>query len=125
VETLNSSGTATARFTQGLGIDEPLEVYEGHASYYYSADGLGSVVALTKSKGAPVFSSERPADAGVLPGGAGLWSVFFPGGGRKVPSARRDQPRRGTFINSLAPLLSTSSIHRICKPAWHHTCLRR
>jgi len=51
VEQLNSSGTATARYTQGLGIDEPLEVYEGNKSYYYHADGLGSVVALTKSTG--------------------------------------------------------------------------
>jgi RHS repeat-associated protein len=51
VEQLNSSGTATARYTQGLGIDEPLEVYEGGKSYYYHADGLGSIVALTKSTG--------------------------------------------------------------------------
>ena len=39
---------------QGLGIDEPLEVQVGHGSYYYSADGLGSVVALTKSNGSAV-----------------------------------------------------------------------
>jgi RHS repeat-associated protein len=51
VEQLNTSGGATARFTQGLGIDEPLEVKIGSGSYYYSADGLGSVVALTKSNG--------------------------------------------------------------------------
>ncbi len=51
VEQLNASGTATARYTQGLGIDEPLEVYEGGKSYYYHADGLGSIVALTKSTG--------------------------------------------------------------------------
>jgi len=54
IEQLNSSGTATARYTQGLGIDEPLEVYEGRASYYYHADGLGSIVALTKSNGSAV-----------------------------------------------------------------------
>jgi RHS repeat-associated protein len=41
---------AVGRDTQGLGIiDEPLEVKIGSGSYYYSADGLGSVVALTKS----------------------------------------------------------------------------
>jgi RHS repeat-associated protein len=54
VEQLNTSGAATARFTQGLGIDEPLEVQIGRGSYYYSADGLGSVVALTKSNGSAV-----------------------------------------------------------------------
>jgi YD repeat-containing protein len=52
IEDLSSTGTATARYTQGLGIDEPLEVREGSASYYYHADGLGSIVALTKSTGA-------------------------------------------------------------------------
>jgi RHS repeat-associated protein len=51
VEQLNASGAATARYTQGLGIDEPMEVYEGGKSYYYHADGLGSIVALTKSTG--------------------------------------------------------------------------
>ena len=45
---------ASALLTQGLGIDEPLEVQIGRGSYYYSADGLGSVVALTKSNGAAV-----------------------------------------------------------------------
>lgn len=51
IEDLSATGTATARYTQGLGIDEPLEVYEGGKSYYYHADGLGSIVALTKSTG--------------------------------------------------------------------------
>jgi RHS repeat-associated protein len=54
VEELDGSGSATARYTQGLGIDEPMEVQVGHGSYYYSADGLGSVVALTKSNGSAV-----------------------------------------------------------------------
>jgi RHS repeat-associated protein len=54
VEQLNASGSPTARYTQGLGIDEPLEVKVGNGSYYYSADGLGSVVALTKSNGSAV-----------------------------------------------------------------------
>ena len=54
VEELDSGGSPSARYTQGLGIDEPLEVQVGHGSYYYSADGLGSVVALTKSNGSAV-----------------------------------------------------------------------
>jgi RHS repeat-associated protein len=46
---------AVGRDTQGLGIiDEPLEVKIGNTGYYYSADGLGSVVALTKSNGSAV-----------------------------------------------------------------------
>ena len=54
VEELDSGGSPSARYTQGLGIDEPLEVQIGRGSYYYSADGLGSVVALTKSNGSAV-----------------------------------------------------------------------
>ena len=40
VEELDGSGTAVARYTQGLGIDEPLAMYRGGASYYNNADGL-------------------------------------------------------------------------------------
>ena len=42
---------AVARYTQGLGIDEPLVMYRGGLSYYYNADGLGSITSLTNSSG--------------------------------------------------------------------------
>ncbi len=51
VEELDGSGTAVARYTQGLGIDEPLAVYRGGASYYYNADGLGSITSLADASG--------------------------------------------------------------------------
>ncbi len=47
VEELNSSGGVVARYTQGLGIDEPLALYRSGKKYYYHADGLGSIVGLT------------------------------------------------------------------------------
>ncbi len=40
-----------ARYTQGLGIDAPLEVYESGASYYYHADALGTITTVTKRNG--------------------------------------------------------------------------
>ena len=40
-----------ARYAQGLGIDEPLAIYRGGKSYYYHADGLGSIVALSDNHG--------------------------------------------------------------------------
>ena len=40
-----------ARYTQGLGIDEPLVMYRGGLSYYYNADGLGSITSLTDASG--------------------------------------------------------------------------
>jgi len=46
VET-NSSGTTTARYTSGLGIDEWISMDRGGSSYAYQRDGLGSVVGLT------------------------------------------------------------------------------
>jgi len=70
IEDLDSTGTATARYTQGLGIDEPLEVFEGNASYYYHADGLGSVTELTKKNASTVntyfydtFGDDSPASS--------------------------------------------------------------
>jgi RHS repeat-associated protein len=51
VEQRHGSGNAVARYTHGLGIDEPLEVYEGHGSYYYHADALGTITTLTKGNG--------------------------------------------------------------------------
>jgi RHS repeat-associated protein len=42
----------TARYIHGLGIDEPLSVEKEHNEfYYYHADGLGSIVGLTDTRG--------------------------------------------------------------------------
>jgi len=70
IEELSATGTSTARYTQGLGIDEPLEVFESNASYYYHADGLGSVTELTKKNASTVntyfydtFGDDSPASS--------------------------------------------------------------
>lgn len=47
-----TSGTVLARYTHGPGIDEPLAVQQGTAIYYYHADGLGSIAALSNTSGA-------------------------------------------------------------------------
>ncbi|MBP1762713.1 MAG: repeat protein [Firmicutes bacterium] len=44
-----TNGTLKARYTHGPGIDEPLAVQKGTKNYYYHADGLGSIVALSNS----------------------------------------------------------------------------
>jgi RHS repeat-associated protein len=38
-----------ARYTEGLGIDEPLEIRQQSMPFYYHADGLGSIVAVTNA----------------------------------------------------------------------------
>jgi RHS repeat-associated protein len=52
IEETNSSGTAVARYSQGLNIDEPLAMLRSGATSYYQADGLGSVTSLSSSAGA-------------------------------------------------------------------------
>jgi RHS repeat-associated protein len=52
VEETNSSGTAVARYADGLNIDEPLAMLRGAATSYYQADGLGTVTSLSNAAGA-------------------------------------------------------------------------
>ena len=52
IEETNSSGTAVARYSDGLNIDEPLAMLRSAATSYYHADGLGSVTSLSNAAGA-------------------------------------------------------------------------
>jgi RHS repeat-associated protein len=47
----NARGDITSKYIHGPGTDEPLALYRGRESYYYHADGLGSIVALTDRHG--------------------------------------------------------------------------
>lgn len=49
--TYDQKGTVTARYTHGPGIDEPLSMGNNSQTYYYHADGLGSIVNLTNANG--------------------------------------------------------------------------
>jgi RHS repeat-associated protein len=46
------------RYIHGPGIDEPLALIDGKNTYYYHADGLGSVIALTDDRGRVVQDCE-------------------------------------------------------------------
>ena len=52
VEETNAMGTAVARYSQGLNIDEPLAMLRSGATIYYQADGLGSLTSLSNTSGA-------------------------------------------------------------------------
>ena len=52
----DQAGTVTARYIHGPGIDEPLAMEKNSQMYYYHADGLGSIIALTNSTGGVVQS---------------------------------------------------------------------
>jgi RHS repeat-associated protein len=50
IETIEANGATTtteSRFIHGPGIDEPLAMVRGGQNYFYHADGLGSIVAIT------------------------------------------------------------------------------
>ena len=48
---LDGSNNIIARYTHGPGIDEPLVMEKGGASFFYHVDGLGSVTELTDTAG--------------------------------------------------------------------------
>jgi RHS repeat-associated protein len=48
---LDATDNITARYTHGPGIDEPISLDKDAQSYYYIADGLGSIVKLVDTTG--------------------------------------------------------------------------
>jgi RHS repeat-associated protein len=51
---MDETDNILARYTHGPGIDEPIIMERNGASYYYVADGLGSIVKLVDAAGATV-----------------------------------------------------------------------
>ena len=58
IEELKETGGWAARYTQGLGIDEPLALHLTAGTHYYEAVGLGSITSLTNAAGSVVNSYE-------------------------------------------------------------------
>ena len=50
-EELGAGGNLLAHYTQGAGIDEPLAMTGTGGTYFYHADGLGSITSLTDGSG--------------------------------------------------------------------------
>ena len=53
---LDGSNNITARYTHGPGIDEPLIMEKGGASFFYHADTLGSITEISNQSGTVVQS---------------------------------------------------------------------
>jgi RHS repeat-associated protein len=51
---LDGSNNIIARYTHGPGIDEPLILEKGSASFFYQTDGLGSITDITNQSGTAV-----------------------------------------------------------------------
>ncbi len=52
LEEVDVAGNLLARYTQSLGVDQPMAVLRSSTTSYYEADGLGSVTSLSNSSGA-------------------------------------------------------------------------
>ncbi len=51
---MNSSGTVVKRYVHGLGIDEPIVMYQGSGTgtpLYYHTNHQGSIIGLTNASG--------------------------------------------------------------------------
>ncbi|MBI5182127.1 MAG: RHS repeat protein [Nitrospirae bacterium] len=48
---LDGSGNVVTEYLHGSGIDEPIAMIKNNQTYYYHADGLGSIIAITDSAG--------------------------------------------------------------------------
>ena len=62
----DGTNALVARYTHGPGIDEPIAVTKGGATYFYHQDGLGSVTDLTDSTGATAKSYSYDAYGTIL-----------------------------------------------------------
>jgi len=103
---LDGSNNITARYTHGPGIDEPLIMEKGGASFFHHADGLGTITELTDSFGAMAqaytYSSfgkiESQFDPNVVQPYSFTGREFDPETGLHFYQARYYDPSVGRFL---------------------------
>ena len=83
----NEAGAVTARYIHGPGIDEPLAMEKNGQMYYYHADGLGSIIALTDITGAVVQSYRNDVFGNIMIGTPGIVQphTYSTGQGTMIP----------------------------------------
>jgi RHS repeat-associated protein len=105
IEEANCSGTAAARYSQGLNIDEPLAMLRSSTTSYYQADGLGSLTSLSNTSGA--LANTYPYDSfGNIIATTGSLTNSFRHTGREFDTetslyyyrARYYDPTQGRFL---------------------------
>ena len=106
IDTMNSSGSIVAGYTQTQNIDEPLAERRSGGSSYYEADGLGSITSLSSSAGAVANSYTYDSFGGVT-NFTGTLRNLFQYAGRESDSetglyynrARYYSPQSGRFVS--------------------------
>src|SRR5438046_1800512 len=76
LEEVNSAGAVVLRYTQGEGDDEPLATLQGTTTYYYQADGLGSITSLSNSSGSIAATYTYGAFGNVTASTGGVTNAF-------------------------------------------------
>jgi len=106
IEETNSSGTAVARYTQGLNIDEPLAMLRSSATSYYQVDGLGSVTSLSNAAGAAAANYTYDSFGNLVASSGSIVNNFRYTGREWDPEtslyyyrARYYDPSAGRFMN--------------------------
>jgi RHS repeat-associated protein len=105
-EELGGGGNLVAHFTQGVTIDEPLALTGSGGTYFYHADGLGSITSMTDTSGNLAASSVYDS-FGKLAASTGTITNPFQYTGREFDSesglysyrARYYDPKAGRFIS--------------------------
>ena len=106
VEELDGFGNIVAHYTQGAGIDEPLAATEAGGTYFYHADGLGSITSLINGSG-QLAASYVYDSFGKLTASTGTVTNPFQYTGREFDSetglyyyrARYYDPASGRFLS--------------------------
>jgi len=101
----DGTNTLQARYTHGPGIDEPIAVTKSGSTFFYHADGLGTVTDLTDSAGATAKSYSYDAYGNIVDQ-TGTLEQPYTYTGREFDSetglyyyrARYYDPRIGRFI---------------------------
>jgi RHS repeat-associated protein len=100
-EELGGGGNLLARYTQGVGIDEPLAMYRGLTTSYFHADGLGSITSLTDGVG-QLAASYVYDSFGNLTASTGTVTNPFQYTGRESDSETGLYYYRARYYNSIA-----------------------
>lgn len=121
---LDGSNNITARYTHGPGIDEPLILEKAGQSFFYHADGLGSITEITDDTGLGkqryTYSSfgkiESQLDPSFIQPYTFTAREFDPETGLYFYRARTYDPTTGRFLQEdpiLSPFIPTVGLTEV------------
>ena len=107
---LDGSNNIIVRYTQGSGIDEPLIMRRSGTSYYYHADGLGSITHITDATGSIVQSYVYSAFGEIIAQAGGLANSYTYAGREYDPESGLYYYRARYYDGEIGRFLQTDPI---------------